>query len=73
MPGGSALRQPSPITIEIPDTPAIWGAATLKAQHPISYADAFAAQLAASRHSTLLTGDAELRSLEKILKIEWIG
>lgn len=62
-----------PITIDVPGMPAIWAAATLKAQHPLSYADAFAAQLAAGRRSTLVTGDAEFRSLEKILKIEWIG
>ncbi len=51
-------------------------AATLKARHAISYADAFAAATAISRESPLLTGDRELRAMaraEKTLKLEWIG
>lgn len=49
-------------------------AATLKANFPISYADAFAAALAKIKNCTLLSGDPELRLLEKekIIAIEWL-
>ena len=49
-------------------------AGTLKANHPISYADSFAAALAVIKKSSLLTGDAEFKTLERqgILTIEWL-
>lgn len=49
-------------------------AAHLKATHPISYADSFAAALAMIKKCPLLTGDPEFSSLEKkgILRIEWL-
>ena len=52
------------------------GAANLKARHPISYADAFAAATAIGRNSPLVAGDPELRAMaerEKALKLEWIA
>lgn len=54
----------------------VMGAAKLKARHPISYADAFAAATAISRRSPLVTGDPELRTMaeqEKALQLEWIA
>jgi predicted nucleic acid-binding protein len=49
-------------------------AATLKANFPISCADAFAAALAKIKNSILLSGDPELKLLEKekIIAIEWL-
>lgn len=49
-------------------------AAALKANHPISYADAFAAALALLNGCPLMTGDPEFRSLEEkgIINIEWL-
>ena len=49
-------------------------AAGLKAKHPISYADSFAAALAMIKNCPLLTGDPEFTSLEKqgIISIEWL-
>jgi ribonuclease VapC len=49
-------------------------AATFKANHPISYADSFAAALAMINNCSLLTGDPEFRSLEQqgIIAIEWL-
>jgi predicted nucleic acid-binding protein len=46
----------------------------LKARHPISYADAFAAALAMINNCPLMTGDPEFRALEKqdIINIEWL-
>jgi predicted nucleic acid-binding protein len=51
-------------------------AATLKAQHKLSYADAFAAATAISEKLPLMTGDGELKeaaSNNQALKLEWIG
>jgi len=50
-------------------------AARLKANYPISYADAFAASLAVIHNSYLLTGDPEFKTLEKKenIPIEWLA
>ena len=50
-------------------------AAGLKAKHPISYADSFAAGLAMINNCPLLTGDPEFRSLEKkgVITIDWLA
>jgi uncharacterized protein len=51
-------------------------AATLKARHAISYAEAFAAATAILRREPLVTGDPELQAMavdEKTLKLEWIA
>lgn len=51
-------------------------AATLKARHAISYADAFAVATALLQEAPLVTGDPELKVLagvEKTLQLEWIG
>lgn len=50
-------------------------AAGFKAGYPISYADAFAAALAALLNCPLLTGDPEFEALEKDgqINIEWLA
>jgi ribonuclease VapC len=48
-------------------------AAHLKANHPIAYADAFAAALAQEYGATLVTGDPQFRSLAPALEIEWLA
>jgi predicted nucleic acid-binding protein len=51
-------------------------AATLKARHAISYADAFAAATAIQHDAPLVTGDPELHAMAaegKTLQLEWIG
>lgn len=60
--------------IDVIDEEMLRTAARLKADYPISYADAFAASLAIVRHSALLTGDPEFRKLEKSenISIEWL-
>jgi len=60
--------------IDIIDEELLLSAANLKANYPISYADAFAASLAIIKHSSLLTGDPEFRKLEKRedISIEWL-
>ncbi len=61
-----------PVKIEVPTAEDIWNAASLKAQFPISYADAFAAALAQKYDCALVTGDSEFRSIEQ-LDLDWIG
>ena len=61
-------------TIDRIDEKLLLTAAELKAKHPISYADSFAAALAMIKNCPLLTGDPEFTSLEKqgIISIEWL-
>ncbi len=49
-------------------------ASEIKARFPLSYADAFAAQLAIERGALLVTGDAEFKSLAEqgLLKVMWL-
>lgn len=47
-------------------------AAHMKAEHPLAYADAFAAALAVEAGATLVTGDPEFKSLEDSLPIHWM-
>jgi ribonuclease VapC len=47
-------------------------AAIYKATHKIAYADCFAAALAKLKNAELLTGDPELKALEKEIKINWL-
>ena len=61
--------------IDIIDDRLLRKAASLKADYPISYADAFAAALANIHNSSLLTGDPEFKKLEKkeAISIEWLA
>ncbi|MDP2792681.1 MAG: PIN domain-containing protein [Sulfurisoma sp.] len=52
-----------PIDIVPFDEPLFWDAVRIKGEHPLSYADAFAAALAIARGATLLTTDPEFESL----------
>ena len=47
-------------------------AATYKATHKMSYANAFAAALAKEKKAELVTGDSEFKPLEKEIKINWL-
>jgi len=46
--------------MEVPDVDRVLEAAKIKADHPMSYADAFAAATAITNNATLWTGDPEL-------------
>jgi predicted nucleic acid-binding protein len=48
------------IDVRLPDERQVLDAARLKADHPMAYADAFAAALAIAESATLWTGDPEL-------------
>ena len=61
-----------PITFNEVTEERIFAAAWLKADYPISYADAFAASLAIELKGELVTGDPEFKMLENILSLTWL-
>jgi len=61
-----------PITFYEVTEERIFSAAWLKADYPISYADAFAASLAIELKGELITGDPEFELLEKMLSFVWL-
>lgn len=50
----------------------ILAAAQLKAEYPISYADAFAASLAQELGASLVTGDPEFKKIKQNLSLVWL-
>jgi predicted nucleic acid-binding protein len=56
-----------PVTRELSDI-----AADIKSRYSISLADAFAVALAMIKKAELVTGDNELKQLEKEIKITWL-
>ena len=50
----------------------IFRAAELKAEFPISYADAFALASAIEQEAALVTGDPEFRKVEHLVDIVWV-
>lgn len=67
-----AILRVLPITIHQADAEAILAAARWKADHAISYADAFAVSLSASLGAALVTGDPELLRLQGLVRIRRI-
>jgi len=51
----------------------VLAAAHLKAQFPISYADAFAVVVAQELQGTLITGDPEFTKVENLVRVEWLA
>ena len=51
---------------------AVLEAAHIKANHRLSYADAFAVAAALEQGATVLTGDLEFKSVEANINIEWL-
>ena len=61
-----------PITLCPPTEERILAAARLKAQHPLSYADAFAVALAQEFGAVLVSGDPEFRAVELVVTMMWL-
>jgi predicted nucleic acid-binding protein len=61
-----------PIELEPIDFELVLSAAELKAQHNISYADAFCAATVLRYDAILVTGDPEFKSLENKIDIRWV-
>jgi predicted nucleic acid-binding protein len=67
-----ALIESLPIEILDATRKLVLNAAHIKANHPISYADAFVVALAQGERGTILTGDPEYRAVEEIVEVEWL-
>ncbi|MCB9076981.1 MAG: type II toxin-antitoxin system VapC family toxin [Anaerolineaceae bacterium] len=59
-----------PLQIVSADDENVFAAVRFKMQHPISYADAFAAALSERLEATLVTGDPELLNLKHQIQLE---
>jgi predicted nucleic acid-binding protein len=61
-----------PITIVPADQPLTLAAAHIKANHAMSYADAFAAALAQRNGAVIVTGDPEFHAVQDMIQIKWL-
>ena len=61
-----------PIQILYADLEITLKAAHLKANYPVSYADAFAAALTILKGSVLVTGDKDFSKLDHLIKLLWL-
>ncbi len=67
-----ALIQSLPIEILPAENQTVLAAAHVKANHPISYADAFVVVAAQNINATIMTGDPEFEEVTELAKIEWL-
>jgi ribonuclease VapC len=67
-----ALIRQLPIDVVAADEQMVFAAAHIKANHTLSYADAFAVALAIQENATILTGDPEFQSVENLVTVEWL-
>jgi predicted nucleic acid-binding protein len=68
-----ALIRQLPIEILPVDEQAVFTAAHIKANHALSYADAFAVAAAIHEKAVILTGDPEFDSVKELVKVEWLA
>jgi predicted nucleic acid-binding protein len=68
-----AIIEQLPIEILPVDRQTVLAAAHVKAQYPVTYADAFVITAARTHDGVVLTGDPEFETVKDILRIEWIG
>jgi len=67
-----ALIQRMPIEILPADNQTVLAAAHIKANHPISYADAFVIIAAQKLNGIIMTGDPEFQDITELAQIEWL-
>lgn len=67
----AAIRQ-MPIQEAAADRERTFAAAHVKANHRLSFADAFAVALAQEKEATVVTGDPEFRQVESMIRILWL-
>lgn len=67
-----ATIQRLPIEVLPVNNQIVLDAAHVKANHAVSYADAFAVVRAQNSDGIVLTGDKEFKSVEKIIRVEWL-
>ena len=61
-----------PITLDLVSEERILDAARIKAEHSLSYADAFAVALAQELGATVVTGDPEFQNVAAIVNVMWL-
>ncbi|MBN1569170.1 MAG: type II toxin-antitoxin system VapC family toxin [Acidobacteria bacterium] len=66
------LLEQLPITVVNADLEMTLEAAELKSDHPVAYADCFAAALGIRKKAKILTGDPEFRKFGALISVEWI-
>lgn len=67
-----ALIESMPIAILDATRNLVLDAAHIKANHAISYADAFAVASAIRERAVILTGDPEFEGVEALVTVEWL-
>ena len=68
-----ALIEHLPIELHNANRNVVLDAAHVKANHAISYADAFVVAIAKREGGVILTGDPEFKSVEELVPVEWLG
>jgi len=66
------LAESLPISLLDATRELVLDAAHIKANHALSYADAFAVAAAQRQNATILTGDPEFQTVESLSIIEWL-
>jgi ribonuclease VapC len=66
------LLEQLPIELLPVDQALVRAAAEIKSEHTLSYADAFCVATAQRVNATVLTGDPEFESVERLIKIRWL-
>lgn len=61
-----------PIRIISASDDVVLSAAHVKANHRLSYADAFAVVTAMTNEGTVITGDDEFQSVQELITLEWL-
>ena len=67
-----ALIRQLPVEIPLVDEQTVFAAAHIKANHAISYADAFVVATAIQENAIIVTADPEFQSVETIVQVEWL-
>ena len=67
-----ALIQEMPVEVLPADDQTVFAAAHIKANHLISYADAFVIVAAQNLDSIVMTGDPEFQDVTELAKVEWL-
>jgi ribonuclease VapC len=67
-----ALIRQLPIQVMPVDEQIVFSAAHIKANHTLSFADAFVVAIAIQEHAIILTGDPEFQSVESLVTVEWL-
>jgi predicted nucleic acid-binding protein len=67
-----ALIQAMPVEVLPADDQTVFAAAHIKANYPVSYADAFVIVAAQKMDGVIMTGDLEFQDIAEVAQIEWL-